>query len=89
MIILSLVLEQQLGMGDIWLLVLLLDNSKIPINLALLKGMKIVGVFWGPVGMFPEKNFEELFKLHSDGKINPEVSDSLLNDGACCSSFKR
>ncbi len=60
---------------------------KIPINLALLKGMKIVGVFWGAwVGMFPEenmKNFEELFKLHSDGKINPEVSDSFdLNDGA-------
>ena len=60
---------------------------KIPINLALLKGMKIVGVFWGAwVGMFPEenkKNFEELFKLHSEGKINPEVSDSFsLDDGA-------
>jgi NADPH2:quinone reductase len=63
------------------------EIPKIPINLALLKGMKIVGVFWGAwVGMFPEenkKNFEELFKLHSDGKINPEVSDSFsLNDGA-------
>ena len=60
---------------------------KIPINLALLKGMKIVGVFWGAwVGMFPKenkKNFEELFRLHSDGKINPEVSDSFdLDDGA-------
>ena len=60
---------------------------KIPINLALLKGMKIVGVFWGAwVGMFPEenkKNFEELFRLHSEGKINPEVSDSFnLDDGA-------
>ena len=60
---------------------------KIPINLALLKGMKIVGVFWGAwVGMFPEenkKNFEELFRLHADGKINPEVSDSFsLDDGA-------
>ena len=60
---------------------------KIPINLALLKGMTIVGVFWGAwVGMFPEenkKNFEELFKLHSEGKINPEVSDSFsLDDGA-------
>ena len=30
-----------------------------------------------------KKNFEELFKLHSDGKINPEVSDSFsLDDGA-------
>ncbi len=63
------------------------EIPKIPINLALLKGMKIVGVFWGAwVGMFPEenkKNFDELFKLHSDGKINPEVSDSFsLDDGA-------
>ena len=63
------------------------EIPKIPINLALLKGMKIVGVFWGAwVGMFPEenkKNFEELFKLHSEGKISPEVSDSFsLDDGA-------
>ena len=63
------------------------EIPKIPINLALLKGMKIVGVFWGAwVGMFPEenkKNFQELFQLHSDGKINPEVSDSFsLDNGA-------
>ena len=63
------------------------EIPKIPINLALLKGMKIVGVFWGAwVGMNPaenKKNFEELFKLHSEGKINPEVSDSFsLDDGA-------
>ena len=63
------------------------EIPKIPIDLALLKGMKIVGVFWGAwVGMFPEenkKNFQELFQLHSDGKINPEVSDSFsLDNGA-------
>jgi len=63
------------------------EIPKIPINLALLKGMKIVGVFWGAwVGMNPvenKKNFEELFELHSEGKINPEVSDSFsLDDGA-------
>ena len=63
------------------------EIPKIPINLALLKGMKIVGVFWGAwVGMFPEenkKNFRELFQLHSDDKINPEVSDSFsLDKGA-------
>ena len=63
------------------------EIPKIPINLALLKGMKIVGVFWGAwVGMFPEenkKNFQQLFQLHSDGKINPEVSDSFsLDNGA-------
>ena len=63
------------------------EIPKIPINLALLKGIKIVGVFWGAwVGMNPKENkqnFEELFKLHSEGKINPEVSDSFsLDDGA-------
>ena len=60
---------------------------KMPLNLTLLKGCQIVGVFWGAwVGMFPEenkKNFEELFKLHTEGKINPEVSDSFnLDDGS-------
>ena len=60
---------------------------KIPTNLALLKGMKIIGVFWGAwVGMFPEenkKNFKKLFQLHSEGKINPEVSDCFsLDNGA-------
>ena len=60
---------------------------KMPLNLTLLKGCQIVGVFWGAwVGMFPDdnkKNFEELFELHSEGKINPEVSDSFcLDDGS-------
>ena len=63
------------------------EIPKIPINLALLKGMKIVGVFWGAwVSMFPEenkKNFLELFDLHSQEKIKPEVSDSFpLEEGA-------
>jgi len=63
------------------------EIPKIPINLALLKGMKIVGVFWGAwVGMNPEENkanFKHLFDLHSDGMISPEVSDSFsLEDGA-------
>ena len=49
--------------------------------------MKIVGVFWGAwVSMFPEenkKNFLELFDLHSQEKIKPEVSDSFpLEEGA-------
>ena len=63
------------------------EIPKIPINLALLKGMKIVGVFWGAwVGMNPKENksnFQELFNLHTEGKINPEVSDSFtLENGA-------
>ena len=54
------------------------EIPKIPLNITLLKGCQIVGVFWGAwVGMHPDennKNFAELFKLHADGKINPEVS---------------
>ena len=60
---------------------------KIPLNLSLLKGCQIVGVFWGAwTGLDPEgnlNNFEELFKLHAEGKINPKVSDKFsLNDAA-------
>ena len=54
------------------------EIPKIPLNITLLKGCQIVGVFWGAwVGMQPDennKNFDELFKLHAEGKINPEVS---------------
>ena len=54
------------------------EIPKIPLNITLLKGCQIVGVFWGAwVGMCPDennKNFAELFKLHAEGKINPEVS---------------
>ena len=49
-------------------------------NLPLLKGCSIVGVFWGA---FREKetdldnaNFKELFKLFEQGKIKPHVSKS-------------
>ncbi len=54
------------------------EIPKIPLNITLLKGCQIVGVFWGAwVGMCPDENninFAELFKLHAEGKINPEVS---------------
>ena len=54
------------------------EIPKIPLNITLLKGCQVVGVFWGAwVGMYPDennKNFAELFKLHAEGKINPEVS---------------
>ena len=60
---------------------------KIPLNITLLKGCQIVGVFWGAwVGQFPDenkKNFDELFSLHAAGKINPEVSQKYsLADSA-------
>ena len=54
------------------------EIPKIPMNLPLLKGCSIVGVFWGA---FREKetdldnaNFKELFKLFEQGKIKPHVS---------------
>ena len=63
------------------------EIPKIPLNITLLKGCQIVGVFWGAwVGLFPDenkKNFDELFKLHAEGKINPEVSQRFaLEDSA-------
>ena len=54
---------------------------KMPLNITLLKGCQIIGVFWGAwTGMFPaenQKNFEELFEMYKDGKINPAPSDKF------------
>lgn len=51
---------------------------KIPLNLALLKGCQIVGVFWGGfVARFPAQNManiEELFALYAAGQIKPRIS---------------
>ena len=59
---------------------------KVPTNLALLKGCSIVGVFWGSfTGREPEentKNFDELFALHAEGKIKPEITKSYSLDEA-------
>lgn len=53
----------------------------IPLNLALLKGCALVGVFWGRFTMEePEvnlKNIEELWELFASGKISPVVTDSF------------
>jgi NADPH:quinone reductase len=53
------------------------EIPKIPLNLALLKGCAIVGVFWGS---FTEKeaqksmqNMMDLAKFHAEGKINPHI----------------
>ena len=52
---------------------------KIPLNLTLLKGCSLVGVFWGRfTGEEPEqnsKNIEELWELFESGKISPVVTD--------------
>lgn len=54
---------------------------KIPLNLTLLKGCSLVGVFWGRfTGEEPEvnlKNIEELWELFDSGKIAPVVTDSF------------
>jgi NADPH2:quinone reductase len=54
---------------------------KIPLNLALLKGCALIGVFWGRfAGEEPEaniKNIEELWELFASGKISPVVTDSF------------
>lgn len=55
------------------------DIPKIPLNLALLKGCDIVGVFWGAwVGKNPKRHAEgvqELLNFYSAGKIKPYVSE--------------
>jgi NADPH:quinone reductase len=58
----------------------------IPLNLALLKGCDIVGVFWGAfVGRYPEqhrRNVEELMGWWRDGKLRPHVSSTYPLDRA-------
>jgi NADPH:quinone reductase len=55
------------------------DIPRIPLNLALLKGCDIVGVFWGT---WTQKNpdlfarsIDDLLKLYAEGKIKPHVSE--------------
>jgi NADPH2:quinone reductase len=54
---------------------------RIPLNLALLKGCDIVGVFWGaavardPAGH--QRNVRELLDLFAAGKIRPHVSQTF------------
>ena len=51
---------------------------KVPVNLALLKGCSIVGVFWGAFRLNYTKedneNFEQLFAWYAQGKLRPFTS---------------
>ena len=51
---------------------------KLPLNLALLKGCQIVGVFWGDATRRdPEghaRNVAELFEMYGKGQIKPRIS---------------
>ena len=53
------------------------DIPKIPLNLALLKGCSIVGVFWGSFAMkTPKKNMVntmELMQWYGEGKLKPHI----------------
>ena len=54
---------------------------KIPLNLALLKGCSIMGVFWGRfVGEEPKvhlENVAELWNLFENKVLNPQVTESF------------
>ena len=51
---------------------------KIPLNLTLLKGSQIVGVFWGAAVMREPQghaeNMQELFAMYADGRVKPRIS---------------
>lgn len=53
------------------------DIPKIPLNLALLKGCQIVGVFWGAFAtkdpMANMTNSMELMQLFTEGKLKPRI----------------
>ena len=60
---------------------------KIPLNLTLLKGCQIVGVFWGAFkSLFPNEhndNVKDLLKMYEDGFLKPHISEVYyLVDGA-------
>jgi NADPH2:quinone reductase len=56
------------------------DIPKIPLNLPLLKGCEVVGVFWGAfVGREPERhkaNVAELIELWKGGQLHPHISST-------------
>ena len=55
------------------------DIPKLPLNLALLKGASIVGVFWGAFTQTETaehlNNVKELWGLFAQGKLSPTVTD--------------
>lgn len=51
---------------------------ELPVNLALLKGASVVGVFWGSFAQRQPQdnaaNFQQLFNWYAEGKLKPLVS---------------
>lgn len=63
------------------------EIPKLPLNLPLIKGASIVGVFWGAFtqheAKLHEENMAELLKWFAEGKLKPHVSAHLpLERGA-------
>ena len=63
------------------------EIPKLPMNLPLIKGASIVGVFWGAFTMHEPKvhaeNMHELLEWYAAGKLKPHVSEHFsLDDGA-------
>ena len=62
------------------------DIPKLPVNLALVKGYSLVGVFWGEfVRRDPDRyarNMEELFGWYADGLIKPVIGGEHRLDEA-------
>ena len=63
------------------------EIPKIPLNLALLKGCQIIGVFWGTWSAREPQAFarsiDELLDLYAQGKVTPYVSERFpLERGA-------
>jgi len=57
------------------------EIPKLPLNLALLKGASVVGVFWGDFARREPKAFAEsvrqLTRWHAEGRLRPHVSQTL------------
>ncbi len=62
------------------------DIPKIPLNLPLLKGCDLVGVFWGSFAMkTPKKNMQntiQLMQWYSEGKLKPHIHNIYPLKGA-------
>lgn len=59
---------------------------EFPVNLALLKGAAVVGVFWGSFAQRQPQdnaaNFQQLFSWYAEGKLKPLVSQVYPLDNA-------
>lgn len=57
------------------------EIPKIPLNLTLLKGCSIVGVFWGEFARREPRNFAEQMRIlgqwYAEGKLKPHVSSTF------------